>query len=481
MTIEEKYSQLIEELFDGIDRGDFNNIGTVPSTYTFQYLEAMAYYARRLDGGVDLYQQLHEIVSNVGKKALQDKIKSKKKIKITFLAISAAEWPVDELYRLFMEDERFDVYVTNCPLVDRDKSNRDRTYLQNKDFFESRGYRTLSVYDVETEKIYSWQDLGEVPDIVIHLSYWYASMPPCFRISNYPFKVLNFHIAYGFETGDSANGTYITQISCNNPLSNLVCTNYVNSLIDLKGLQKNQLLKGTNAKYSGYSKMDFFYKQREYSDAELRNIWRTPSEKNPKEMKKIIIAPHHSFLGYAGIMFSTFAENFNFWLYLAEKYQDEILFAFKPHPNLRYRAVEAKIFKDESDYDAYVKRWLNLPNATVVDETSYLDLFATSDAMIMDSISFIAEYLYTQKPLLFLTREEQKCSELGEKCMRAYDKAPGADYVKIEKFITDVVLAGRDTQKQVRREVFDEVLDYQKMNSCSASQFIYADICKSIE
>ena len=43
--------------------------------------------------------------------------------------------------------------------------------------------------------------------------------------------------------------------------------------------------------------------------------------------------------------------------------------------------------------------WNALPNAKVVEEESYLDIFATSDGMIMDSASFIGEYLYVNKPL----------------------------------------------------------------------------------
>ena len=67
----------------------------------------------------------------------------------------------------------------------------------------------------------------------------------------------------------------------------------------------------------------------------------------------------------------------------------------------------------------------------------YLAYFASSDAMILDSVSFMAEYLYVHKPALFLTRE-------GE------------------------------------RFIFRQVLDYADDHGKSATQFIYDDIVHAI-
>ena len=44
----------------------------------------------------------------------------------------------------------------------------------------------------------------------------------------------------------------------------------------------------------------------------------------------------------------------------------------------------------------------------------YRAYFASSDAMILDSVSFMAEYLYVHKPALFLTREGERFNEFGE-------------------------------------------------------------------
>ena len=90
-------------------------------------------------------------------------------------------------------------------------------------------------------------------------------------------------------------------------------------------------------------------------------------------------------------------------------------------------------------------------------EESYLEIFATSDGMIMDSNSFLAEYMYVNKPLLFLTREEQTFNKLGRSIVDTYDQCDGRDYIGIESF-------------------FGKHLDYLAKNGCLAGEMIYNDI-----
>ena len=55
----------------------------------------------------------------------------------------------------------------------------------------------------------------------------------------------------------------------------------------------------------------------------------------------------------------------------------------------------------------YLQAWNDLPNAQVYTGAYYQALFATSDGMIQDSGSFIVEYQYVDKPMIFLTRDTQ--------------------------------------------------------------------------
>ncbi len=476
MTIQERYLGLVQELLDGIDQGDFTNIESIPDKYSYQHLEALLFYAEQLDGGCELFRHLYDIVMLSGIRKVRDKYAERGKINLTFLTISAAEWPANNLYELLSKDTRFNVTVTICPLIDRSIDERKRTYLQNRDFFEGKGYRVINAYNADDDRISSWEELGEVPDIIIHVSMWHESLPQCYRISSFKFDCMNLYIPYGLIAGNSMNGQFVTQVCYNKDFLNLMHRVYASTKMDYDNYKKYQLLQGKNVIYSGYAKMDFFYGNREFEEDEIRKIWKIPINKRAEEMKKIIIAPHHSFLGYCGIVFSTFAQNVHFWLYLAEKYKETISFVFKPHPNLRYRAVEAKIFASSDEYDAYIARWNSLPNAMVVEESSYLELFATSDAIIMDSMSFIAEYMYADKPVLYLRRPEQAFYELGRRCLSAYHQVSGFDYVGIEKFINNTVLDGDDCYKTLREEIFSESFDYYKDNNSLASEIIYNDI-----
>ncbi len=477
---DQRYAQLLEELLDGIDHGDFNSTESVPDKYNFAHLEAIFYYADQLDGGRTLFRQLFDIICSIGRNAIQKKINQGDRIKVTFLTFSAAEWPADSLYHLLERNPIFDVSVTNVFLIDRDIEDSNRTYRQNKLFFESKEYRVLNTFDFVNNKVITWDELDETPDVVIHCSCWHESLPEFYRISSYPLSRVNFYIPYCFDTGNSINGKYVNQISYNKEFINMMNTVYLCSQKDIDGYAKYQLLGGSNALFSGYIKMDYFYDSKVYSEKEIRDLWKIPTENDCYKVKKIIIAPHHSFLGYGGIKFSTFANNAYFWLYLAEKYSDSISFIFKPHPNLRTRAIEAKVFQDYDEWNEYIRRWNNLPNAKVVEEQSYLEFFETSDAIIMDSISFIAEYLYTGKPGLFLTRREQAFTELGEICLNGYERIAGNDYIGIEEFVQNTVLGGNDKTSETRTAIFKDCLDYKRLNHCSASEFVYSDILQKL-
>ena len=150
---------------------------------------------------------------------------------------------------------------------------------------------------------------------------------------------------------------------------------------------------------------------------------------------------------------------------------------FKPHPLLRISAVSNGLFKTAEDYDKYLKRWNDLPNA-IVEEGEYLQYMASSDAMILDSVSFMSEYLYFHKPILFLEREGIAMNEFGEELKEVLYRCSGNDYAAISNFITNSIDC--DEMKMARDNFFDSHLNYYRKNGYLASEFIYRDIVDSI-
>jgi len=99
---------------------------------------------------------------------------------------------------------------------------------------------------------------------------------------------------------------------------------------------------------------------------------------------------------------------------------------------------------------------------TQLEEGEYDDLFLQSDAMIHDSGSFLAEYLYTQKPVLFLMKDksESNLNEFGLKALEACFKANSQ--IEIEEFIKSVLNEELD-MSSVHQNFYDsEINQYFK-------------------
>ncbi len=472
-----EHAKNVEELFAGIDAGDFNHAGEISDRYTWLHLYSLLRLADELDDGQELYRQIYDVAISHGRSCVRRKVQNGEKVRIVFLAISAAEWPAEDVYRLLAANDRVECDIVVVPLMDRDVESRRDSYIQTRDCFVKNGYAVREIYDAESDTCLEWSDIGGVPDILIHLTTWFsASAQPCWPLS-FPLRCIQLYIPYGIYVADSADGSFAVNCVYNCGFVNMMWRVYVDSEKNREGYQIYGLLKGKNTAFSGYAKMDPFYEKRKYSEEEIRSLWKIPEGQDAAKMKRVIIAPHHAIAGYGGILYSTFPRNAFFLLYLAKKYRDKVSFIYKPHPNLRLRAVEAGVFESYEAYDAYVREWDSLPNARVVNESSYMEIFETSDGMIMDSCSFIAEYLYVNKPLLFLKRNGQAFNRLGTELMKAYDTVWGEDYCAIESFLQDTIIGGRDERKTLRESVWKKHLDYASLNNCMASEYIYRDIC----
>lgn len=142
--------------------------------------------------------------------------------------------------------------------------------------------------------------------------------------------------------------------------------------------------------------------------------------------------------------------------------------------------VSTGILHNVEEYEEFLEKIESNPNARVLEEGNYLPLFDTSDAMINDSISFLGEYLYVNKPLLFLTRQEQRFNELGKAIVDAHYQCSGRDFKKIEDFLVNVVIDGNDTRKKIREDIFERELDYVRKNGCTAGEYIFLDISDTL-
>ena len=169
-------------------------------------------------------------------------------------------------------------------------------------------------------------------------------------------------------------------------------------------------------------------------------------------------------------------------MYEFAKTHPEISWVFKPHPNLFQAATSSKIFPSNKAWRDYCQKWDDLPNARFYTGAYYQDIFATSDGIINDSISFTAEYQYVNKPMIFLTRDDKiSYNYLIEKILKGCYTVGGKDFDGIAAMIQRVFIEGDDFKAAERKAVFDKYLNYPKDNGMLASEFIYKNIVDELK
>ena len=215
--------------------------------------------------------------------------------------------------------------------------------------------------------------------------------------------------------------------------------------------------------------MDIFFDK----NADLKFDWKMVRP----DAKKIIWAPHHNVKAGGG---ATFAWNYKF-MYEFAKAHPETSWVVKPHPFLLSRAVTNKLFPSAAACKEYFQKWNELPNAQVYMGSYYQSLFATSDGMIHDSGSFVAEYQYADKPMIYLRFKMGGFSELGKKILEASYCVDGRDFDAITAMMQRVFIDGDDYKAAERRAVFDKYLNYPKANGMLASEFIYKNIADELK
>lgn len=166
--------------------------------------------------------------------------------------------------------------------------------------------------------------------------------------------------------------------------------------------------------------------------------------------KRIIWAPHFTVTDdRTPHTFSNFFAYYEFFLECVHRYSD-VEWVLRPHPELFKHMVAAGV-KTREEANAYRDRFNALPNGQVYEGGEIMTLFRQSDALILDSISFLAEYAPTGKPICFLdSSRRQRLNPIGERLLHTYYVA--WDQEEIRQFIEDVVLGGRDHRREERLE-----------------------------
>ena len=162
---------------------------------------------------------------------------------------------------------------------------------------------------------------------------------------------------------------------------------------------------------------------------------------------------------------------------LAKKYENEIQIAFKPHPMLKPYLYN-KWGKQSTD--SYYNKWAQFKNGQL-ETGEFEDLFLTSDAMILDSISFIAEYTAVNKPALFTIGNSSRVNlnDFGNINFTVLYHTKNDMKKDIEEFVQNVVIKGRDYKRAGRQSFITNYL--MPPNGKSSAENIYDNIIDEIK
>ena len=382
-------------------------------------------------------------------KALQI-IRKKVKVKVAFFLIHESVWKYDVLFDLMLKHPRFEPQIFVCPAVNFGMENM--LFEMNKSFeaFKKKGFNPIKTYNEATGE---YLDVKKAfsPDIVFYTNPYEGLQDYRYYIKQFS-NTLTCYVPYAIMTTN-----YDAFYNLN--FHNLVWRIFSETPIHKNIAFHKQLNKGKNNIVTGYPGFDPLLINKTPNE----NVWKNKNS----TLKKVIWAPHHSMNELNKV--SNFLEYFDVFLELAVIYKDKLQIVFKPHPLLKVKLENDPDWGNEKT-DEYYNKWVNLENGQF-ENSEYVDLFLTSDALIHDCGSFMAEYLITGKPALFMVRNEwvmNEWSEFGEKAVAAHYQSRNKE--QLIDFIENVLLNRNDWMKEDRNNFVQNNL-IQK-NNLTASQNI---------
>lgn len=368
-------------------------------------------------------------------------VQQRGRARVVIMAMNVPLWKYQHLYEALKRDSRFEVTVVISPPQDF------RPDLVARDVEALRHYfaeHEVDYVDFDTTGKQPPFDLkGLDPDIIFYAQPYEHQLVPEHDCLNHYDRLLCFY-PYSFMTGRG-------KLTYDLHFHNLAWRLYYPNQEILRQTQAEAWNKGRNVRIVGHPNGD------DFAAWDGANPWKPITDSRPR--KRIIWAPHFSFDDKFGqLPRSNFLWMAHFMLDLAQRYQEFVQIAFKPHPRLKTELYDHTEWGRQRT-DDYYKMWQQMDN-TQLEQGAYIDLFMSSDAMIHDSASFVVEYLYTTKPVMFVSRDLNHflTGQTAFSCQAFKQLYIGKDEKQIIDFVDQVVLGGDDPMLPQRRTFYQQHL-----------------------
>lgn len=363
------------------------------------------------------------------------------KIRVTFIVQRPALWPNQKsVYEVMKADPAFEVAVIAIPKIPPAASAPDLAeYGRLMDFLAAKGIPFFKGYDLGRRAWINPLRFG-LPDIVF-LPQPYAFTQNYLYHSPYLKHFCKLAIYdYGMQVADM---DFMFYLPVYDDCQFIFLESEAHRRLYLERVPK----LANKLHVTGHPKLDVY---REPLPADL-HLWKCPQAK-----KRIIWAPHFTVTNdRTPHTFSNFFQYYNFF-YEFTRDHPNIEVVLRPHPEL-FEHMVATGLKSREESNAYRNHFNLLPNGQVYEGGDIFSMFRQSDALILDSISFLAEYLPTGKPICFLdSRRRQRLNPMGEQLLHSYYIAWDAE--EIAEFIQTVVVEENDFRKLERQRAATKYL-----------------------
>lgn len=380
---------------------------------------------------------------------IRDKVKRGEKIRVGFFVMDASKWSCHSVYRCFTESSLFEPVICVFPHLDVGVAPKmsysahnihtvnlpdEGDYEELIAFYEKLGCKIRRGYDVQD---HAYKIAPQFSDLdIIFMEQPWPIVPPELSVEALSHSALICYIPYGFITAAG-----IESFQYNLPLHNMAWRVFAETKWHVEQFRRYGIMDAKNVVALGYPKLDVL---KEPPSRPADSIWKS---RLSSHIHRIIWAPHWTVGDHEILRFSTFTQMSKLFLDFA-RHDPTFDWLFKPHPNL-YKSLVLHGFMSQQEVDDYYNAWSQLPNGQICLDGAFWDYFKTSDALITDSVSFLVEYLPTQKPILRVISDN--CSGLNplvEEMAKTYYNA--RNFTDVQAFLDTVIVAQHDEKKAQR-------------------------------
>lgn len=327
------------------------------------------------------------------------------RIKVVFLIHNFSAWDsLSDVYDSMLSAEDFD------PLV---ISIKRRFPGENEYSFEEETHEKLTQYGIDHIR-FSMDDDFEgldilkaiAPDIIFRQSQWDNDIPAAYHVRELRFAKLcyvPYAILSPIETREPN-----TDPNSDSMLHRSVWRYFTSSLEEKDRLQFHNRTEENRVVVTGHPKVERLVRV-----GNENPLWPIEARSSDPAFR-LIWSPHHTVDNHWR-RFGTFHQIYNQMLEWAQ-FDKSIDFVLSAHPATFAKLREPGGVLPVSELDQFLDAWSDLDNTAIIEPGNYAGVFAASDALLTDGISFLTEYQFFQKPIIFLERPDHvPFNEIGER------------------------------------------------------------------